>query len=264
MRFKDRVALVTGAGAGIGQATAEQLASEGATVVVVDRDAASGEQVAATIREAGHAALFVEADVSSREQVEEAVAKATSDAGQVDVLVNNAAITNHTHFLDVTEAEFDEVIAVNLKSQFGFAQVIARQLIESNRGGAFVNISSITAELGVPTQPAYASSKGAIISLTRVMAMALAEHGIRVNAVAPGTIATPMVKRSLAEHPELRPQLLARIPLQRFARPSEISSVIAFLASDDASYMTGQVLYPDGGRLALNYTVPVLDEDADE
>lgn len=260
MRFSDQVAIVTGGAKGIGLAAAERLASEGAAVVIVDRDAEAGADAVRGIVDHGASALFIEADVSSRDHIDRAVDEVLAAYGKVDVLVNNAGVTNHSHFLEVTEAEFDEIFAINFKSQFGFAQTVARHMISAGTHGSIVNLTSITAALGVPTQAAYGSSKGAINSLTRVMATALAEHGIRVNAVGPGTILTPMAREALAHDTDYRDRLLSRIPMQRFGDPAEIAGVIAFLASADSSYMTGQVLYPDGGRSAMNLTVPIREE----
>lgn len=252
MRFQDRVVVITGAAQGIGAAIARRLAAEGACVQIVDRDPVLGARTAAAIS----GATFIEADVANASEVAAAVDAIVQRCSHVDVLVNNAATANNTPFLELTVEEFDRVIAVNLRSQFVLGQMVARAMIASGTAGSIVNLSSMTARLGVATQAAYAASKGAVESLTRVMAVALADSNIRVNAVAPGTTVTPMVASFLAEKPHLRSQMLSRTPLGRLGDPEEIAAAVAFLASDDASYFTGQVLYPDGGRLALNYTVP--------
>ncbi|WGY00381.1 SDR family NAD(P)-dependent oxidoreductase [Nocardioides sp. QY071] len=256
MPLDGKVAMVSGAARGIGAAIAERLVAEGAHVVVLDREVAAGR---ATARRLGRAD-FREVDVSRADEVRAAVEATVAELGGVQILVNNAGIANNTTFLEVSEEEFERVVAVNLTSQFLLGQAVARHMVERGEGGAIVNISSVTAHGGVATQAAYASAKGGVESLTRVMAVALAHEGIRVNAVAPGSTATPMVADFFAQKPELRTMMLSRIPLRRLAEPDELASVVAFLASEDASYLTGQVLIVDGGRRALNYTVPVDDE----
>lgn len=255
MRFAGKVAIVTGGAQGIGAAVVARMVAEGGHVVIFDRNVEQGRATADLFENAS----FIEADLADSWRVAAAVESVLESFGHIDVLVNNAATANNTPFLDVTEAEFEQVIGVNLTPQFVLGQRIARHMVESGRAGAIVNMSSMTAQLGVSTQAAYASSKGAVESLTRVMAVALAEFGIRVNGVGPGSTATPMVSAFFDQKPDLRRTMLSRIPLRRLGTPDEIASVVAFLASDDASYMTGQILYPDGGRLALNYTVPVAE-----
>lgn len=253
MRFAGKIAVVTGGAQGIGASVVRRIASEGGHAIIIDRDIEQGRATAGRVDNA----TFIEADLADTAAVHAAVDSIVDTFDHIDVLVNNAAMANNTPFLDVTEHEFERVIAVNLVAQFVLGQRVARHMVETGRAGAIVNMSSTTAQLGVPTQAAYASSKGAVESLTRVMAVALAESGIRVNGVGPGSTATPMVSAFFEQKPDLRRTMLSRIPLRRLGTPDEIAAVVAFLASDDASYLTGQILYPDGGRLALNYTVPV-------
>lgn len=256
MRFAEKIAIVTGAAQGIGAAAAKRFASEGAHVVVVDRQADKGAAFVADLVRAGHSATFAQADVSSRDQVNAVIDATFGKHSRIDILVNSAGIQNYTHFLDVTEEEFDHVLAVNLKSTFYFSQGVARRMVEAGTRGAIVNMVSIAARLATPGQTAYGASKGAIDSMTRVAAVALSEHGIRVNAVAPGTIMTEMAA-SLVDDKEASRMILSRIPLRRFGEADEIAGAICYLASEDASYITGQTIFLDGGRTALNFTVPV-------
>jgi NAD(P)-dependent dehydrogenase (short-subunit alcohol dehydrogenase family) len=173
--------------------------------------------------------------------------------GAVDILVNNAGVTHAAEFLDLDEADFDRVLAINLKSMFLCGQAAARRMVAQGKGGAVVNLSSVNAVLAIPNQVPYCVSKGGIAQLTKVMALSLASHGIRVNAIGPGTIATEMAKKAVLGSEEAKRKILSRTPMGRLGEPEEIASIAAFLASDDASYVTGQTIYPDGGRLGLNY-----------
>ena len=263
MRLNARVALITGAAQGIGAACARRFAREGAPVMLVDVNEAQGWALARALSDEGHDAAFVRADVSRKSDVNAAVAATVSRFGRIDILVNNAGITHAAEFLEVEEADFDRVIAVNLKSMFLMSQAVARLMLKQSwpdkRSGAIVNMSSVNAVLAIPNQVPYVISKGGVNQLTKVSALALAPYGIRVNAIGPGTILTDMAKMAVLTNDEARRKILSRSPLGRCGEPEEIAAVAAFLASDDASYMSGQTIYPDGGRLALNYTVPVAD-----
>jgi NAD(P)-dependent dehydrogenase (short-subunit alcohol dehydrogenase family) len=259
MRLKDRVALVTGAGQGIGFACTRALAAEGARVVLAERDAGRGAQAAATLAQEGFQALAIPCDVSRKADVDAAVAKAVEAYGRLDILVANAGIVHAAEFLDLQEADFDRVLAVNLKGVFLAGQAAARQMVKQGGGGAIVNMSSVNAVLAIPNQVPYVVSKGGINQLTKVMALALAAHRIRVNAIGPGTILTELARTAVLGNREAERKILSRTPMGRMGEPEEVASVAVFLASDESSYLTGQTLYPDGGRLALNYTVPVAD-----
>jgi NAD(P)-dependent dehydrogenase (short-subunit alcohol dehydrogenase family) len=252
-RLQDRVTIVTGAARGIGLACAQRFAAEGATVVLADRDESAVMAAAASI--AG--AQGIAADVSRKADVDALVAQALARHGRIDVLVNNAGITHACDFLDLAEEDFDRVLAVNLKSMFLCGQAVARAMVKAGSGGSIVNMSSANAVVAIPNQVPYVVSKGGINQLTKVMAVALAPHGIRVNAIGPGTILTELAKAAVLTDDAARRKILSRTPLGRCGEPEEVAAVAAFLASDDASYLTGQTIYPDGGRLALNYTVPV-------
>jgi glucose 1-dehydrogenase len=263
MRLQSRVALITGAGQGIGAACARRFAHEGASVMLVDINEAQGEATARTMRDQGYPAAFVRADVSVKSEVDAAIAATVARYQRIDILVNNAGIIHAAEFLDLEEKDFDRVIAVNLKSMFLMSQGVARLMVKQTwpdkRGGAIVNMSSVNAVLAIPNQVPYVISKGGVNQLTKVSAIALAPYNIRVNAIGPGTILTELAKAAVLTNDDARRKILSRSPLGRCGDPEEIAAVAAFLASDDASYMTGQTIYPDGGRLALNYTVPVAD-----
>lgn len=254
MSLSGKVAIITGAARGIGRACAERFAREGAKVVVADIDQARGQETAAAISEGGSETLFVACDVGDSVQVSGLITASVDAFGALDVLVNSAGILHNSDFLDVTEQDFDQVLRVNLKGPLLVGQAVARQLIDQGRGGAIVNLSSVGAVLAAPFQAAYNVSKGGVAQLTRVMALSLAPHGIRVNAVGPGTIGTDMTN-DLLEDAALRRQILSRTPLGRIGDPAEVAAVVVFLASEEASYITGQTVYCDGGRLPLNFTV---------
>ena len=251
MRLKDRTAIVTGAARGIGLAAARRFAAEGAKVVLVDLNVAQGEAAASALRAQGHAAHFIACDVSDARQVAETVDGCERQFGVPDILLNNAAIYRSHDFLAMTEDDFGEVIRCNLNSVFLVSQAVARKLVAAGRPGAIVNISSINARMTSAGAVAYSASKGGVSALTAAAALALADHGIRVNAIAPGTIATELAISATAQ-PDVLEKTLSRIPAGRLGEPDEIASVACFLASDDASYMTGQTIFVDGGRTALS------------
>jgi len=259
MRLKDRVALVTGAAQGIGLACAEAFVAEGAKVVIADSNSAKGRDAAGRLRGAGAHAVFQCCDVSKKSEVEAAVALAVAEFGGLDILVANAGIVHAAEFLDLEEADFDRVIAVNLKGIFLAGQAAARQMVKQRRPGAIINMSSVNAVLAIANQVPYVVSKGGTNQLTKVMAVALAPHGIRVNGIGPGTILTELAKTAVLGNKEAERRILSRTPMGRMGESAEIARVAVFLASDDASYLTGQTIYPDGGRLALNYTVAVAE-----
>ena len=253
--LEQRAIVVTGAAQGIGAACAERLAADGAAVALWDIDDTRGELLAASIAQRGARAIYVHCNVAAKAEVEAALAKSTQALGAIDGLVNNAGIFKAAAFLDIAEADWDAVLDVNLKGSFLVGQAVARALVAAGRPGSIVNMSSVNAVTAIPSIASYNASKGGINQLTRVMALALADQGIRVNAVAPGTIATELSKNAVLTSDEARARIMSRTPLKRLGEPAEIADVTAFLLSSAASYMTGQVVYVDGGRLALNYTV---------
>jgi len=246
-----RVCIVTGGAQGIGEACARRFAREQAHVVIADIDDARGTALA---KELG--GLYVHCDVGDKTEVDALVAQAVAKHGRIDVLVNNAGIFKAAEFLDVTEADFDAVLRINLKGSFLVGQAVARVMATAGKG-SIVNMSSVNGVLAIPTIASYNVSKGGINQLTRVMALSLAGQGVRVNAVAPGTIATELAAKAVLTSDEAKAKIMSRTPMRRLGEPSEIADTVAYLASDAASYVTGEIVVVDGGRMTLNYTVPV-------
>ncbi len=252
----DRVIVITGAAQGIGEACARRLVHDGASVALWDLADDAGQALAAELRSAGARASYRRCDVADKAQVDAAVAATLAEHGRIDGLVNNAGIFKSADFLDISEADWDAVIAVNLKGSFLVGQAVAR-VLAAGGGGAIVNMSSVNSRLAIPSIASYNASKGGVDQLTRVMALALADHGVRVNAVAPGTIATELAKKAVLTSDEARARILSRTPMKRLGEPMEIAETVAYLLSDAASYVTGEIVVVDGGRMALNYTVAV-------
>jgi len=248
MRLQDKVAVVTGAARGIGLAIAQRFVKEGARVALADRLAAEVEAQAAGL---GPAAVAVPTDVGDAREVRHLVARTVERFGRLDCMVANAAVQAEIPFLDLTEEEFDRVIRVNLKGAFLCGQTAARHMVQAGTRGAIIHMSSVNAVVAHPVLVHYAASKGGIAMLTKGMAVSLAPHGIRVNAIGPGTVNTP-INANFFSMPGMVERFLMRTPLGRIAEADEIASVAVFLASDEASYVTGTTIYADGGRLALN------------
>jgi glucose 1-dehydrogenase len=258
MKLDGKLALVTGGASGIGRAICERFAADGARVVVADLNEEKGGAIAKAL---GTSARFVRTDMSNAADIA-ALAEAASLLGPIDILVNNAGIVHAADFLDLKAEDFDHVLSVNLRGSFLLGQAVARLMVERVKAGgpagAIINMSSVNAVFAIANQVPYSVSKGGVNQLTKVMALSLAPYGIRVNAIGPGSIMTEMLA-SVNNDPAARNRILSRTPLGRIGDPSEIASIAAFLASDDASYITGQTIYADGGRLPLNYVVPVRE-----
>ncbi len=262
MSLEGKVAVVTGAAQGIGLACVRRMAADGAKVVLADVDEKAGIQATSDLADAGFEILFVPCDVSERLEVCNMVKTAVETFGAVDILINNAGIVHGADFLDLEEEDFDRVLRINLKGSFLTGKVVAKQMVrqieDGGDPGVIINMSSVNAVFAIANQVPYSVSKGGINQLTKVMALSLAPYGIRVNGIGPGSIMTRMLDRVVNDH-EAQRNVLSRTPLGRIGDPEEIAGIAAFLASKDASYVTGQTIYADGGRLGLNYTVPVPD-----
>jgi len=259
MPLQGKTAIITGAAGGIGYAIAERFLREKAKVVIADLDSTRGEKAERDLSALGEI-RFVRSDVGSRLDAHNLVAAALESFGEIDVLVNNAGIVHGADFLELKEEDFDRVMRVNLKGSFLVGQAVANVMVDRVKAGgapgAIVNMSSVNAVFAIANQVPYSVSKGGISQLTKVMALSLAPYGIRVNAIGPGSIMTEMLA-SVNSDPAAKNRILSRTPLGRVGEPSEIASIAVFLASEEASYITGQTIYADGGRLPLNYTVPV-------
>jgi NAD(P)-dependent dehydrogenase (short-subunit alcohol dehydrogenase family) len=247
VRLKGKVALVTGAGRGIGRGIAEVFADEGADVAVNDvTNMQEAEAVADGIRNKGRRAVAVQADVAKRAEVEPMVDKVWKDLGPIDILVNNAGIETIVPFLELTDEQWTRLVDVNLRGAWLCSQVFCRRALAEHRKGSIVNIGSIQAAKVLPGRTHYAPTKLGLEALTRNMSAEMTPQGIRVNCIHPGLIDTPMTSWVMKD-PDILPVVLAQISLGRAGQPREIGAVAAFFASDDASYLTGQSVFVDGG-----------------
>jgi NAD(P)-dependent dehydrogenase (short-subunit alcohol dehydrogenase family) len=253
MRLQDKVAVITGAAQGIGLGIAKRFAAEGAQVMMLDVKEDAGRHAAENIS----GARFFCTDISDKTVVDDTVDEIIADTGQIDICINNAGILRSGDVLEISEEDFDTVLSVNLKGAFLMSQAAGRHMVAGG-GGSIINMSSVNGVMTIPNILPYNVSKGGLDQLTRVMAVALADKGVRVNAIGPGSILTEMLQHVMTDDAKRR-AILSRTPMGRCGDVDEIASIALFLASDDASYITGQCIYADGGRLALNYTVPVPD-----
>ena len=260
MLLNGKVAIVTGGAHGIGLACATRFANEGAKIVMADIADADGNAAAGKLAEEGHAVRYVHANVAERLDVHNLIAAAVEAYGRVDVMVTSAGVMEAIPFLEMDEATFDRTLRINLKGTFLCAQAAAKQMVRQitegdGPPGTIVTMSSINAWFGLPNSAAYSASKGGVSQLTKSIAIALAEHSIRVNAVGPGTIETSM-SAALTKDDDIRAAMVARTPLGRLGQPEEMAAVAAWLASDQASFVTGQTIYADGGRMPLSLMMP--------
>ncbi|MBJ2152728.1 SDR family NAD(P)-dependent oxidoreductase [Paracoccus sp. IB05] len=256
MQLKDRVAIITGASQGIGEGIAREYIAEGAKVILADIQDDKGQALAA---ELGGNCRFVHCDVSQSADAAAVVEAALAAFGRLDIVVCNSGINLTGTILDLSEADFDKVLSVNLKGAFLVGQAGARWMAAHGVQGSIINMSSINAIVASPHILAYAVSKGGINQLTSAMALGLAPHGIRVNGVGPGSIATELLDKIFENDPAVQKGMLARTPMGRLGTVREIGRICVFLGSEDSSYMTGETIYADGGRLRLAYTVPVKE-----
>ncbi|MDP8214613.1 MAG: 3-oxoacyl-[acyl-carrier-protein] reductase [Candidatus Euphemobacter frigidus] len=243
MFLEGKKAIVTGGARGIGRAIALALAGEGAAIAVLDMDEPGAKETAALIEKAGRRSLAWTVDISLLSQVQEAVNKILDLWGSIDIVVNNAGITRDALLIRMSEEDWDSVLAVNLKGAFNLSRATARSMMKQ-RSGCIVNVASIIGLMGNAGQANYAASKGGLIALTKSLAKEMAPRGIRVNAVAPGFIATEMTDKI---PPQIKEEMVKAIPLSRMGTPEDVAGVVVFLASPSASYITGQVLIIDGG-----------------
>lgn len=257
--FAGKTIVVTGAAGGIGAACARAFAGRGGAVALADIDGARLSETAAAISaETGATVLPLETDVAADDACARLIDETMRKLGRIDVLINNAGILSKGNVLDLPADDFDRVLRVNLRAPFLLSQLAARRMVEKRIKGAIINMSSVQAVLSIPHQLAYVTSKGGLAQLTRVSALALAEHGIRVNAIGPGSIMTDLLKTVMADE-AARKMILSRTPMGRVGEVEEIASIALFLASPLASYITGQTIYADGGRMPLNYVAPVAE-----
>ena len=253
MRLKDKVAVITGAAQGIGLGIAERFSAEGARVMMLDIN----EEIGRTAADGVPGATFFHIDVASKQEINTTVEQIIAENGQIDICVNNAGILRTGAVLEISEEDFDIVLSVNLKGAFLMSQAVGRHMAKAG-SGSIINMSSVNGVMTIPTILPYNVSKGGLDQLTRVMAMGLADKGIRVNGIGPGSILTEMLQQVMSDD-EKRNAILSRTPMGRCGEVDEIAKIALFLASEDSSYITGQCIYADGGRMALNYTVPVPD-----
>jgi 3-oxoacyl-[acyl-carrier protein] reductase len=245
MRVKDKVVIITGGGSGIGKETGLLFAREGAKVVVADVNEKAGVETVDTIKNAGGEAFFAKLDVSNREQTKQVVKDTIAKYGRIDVLINNAGIIQDALVVKMTEEQWDKVININLKGPFNCIQAVAEQMIAQGRG-VILNISSIVALYGNVGQTNYAATKAGLVGMTKTLAKELGKKGIRVNAIAPGFIYTPMT----ATVPEkILDMMKEKTPLKRLGTPEDVANALLFLSSDDASFINGAVISVDGGLL---------------
>jgi NAD(P)-dependent dehydrogenase (short-subunit alcohol dehydrogenase family) len=248
MKLEDKVAIVTGAGRNIGEEVAKLFAAEGAKVAVVDLDRPRGQRTVDAVRNAGGDAELFVADVSKGAEVAALVKDVVHRYGRVDILVNNVAISDNKSILEITEEDWDRVITVTLKSQFLMSKHVAQQMIAQGGGGRIVNVGSTSGWQGRPRAIAYSAAKGAIANFTRTLAVQLAPHNIRVNAIVPNKIGSPVGRD------EFDPTRPVQNMLKRAGQPAEAARAILFLASDDSSFIIGENLFVDGGTMAMDQT----------
>ncbi|MFC2025563.1 SDR family NAD(P)-dependent oxidoreductase [Chloroflexota bacterium] len=248
MKLKDKVSIITGATKGIGLACAEEFAREGSQVVLSGRTESLGEQAAQSIRQEGGDAIFVRCDMSKKDDIDRLVVKTVEYYGRIDVVVNNAGVNHSAKFFEITEQDWDWVMSVDLKGTFLLTQAAARVMVEQGIPGVIINMSSVMAVLALADQVPYCAAKGGVNQLTKAMALALSDYGIRVNAIGPGPVLTELMQR-VVHNKEKEAELLGRLPLGRIAECREIATATVFMACDDSSFFTGQCIYPDGGRM---------------
>lgn len=255
MRLKDKVSVITGGARGIGEAYVRRFVAEGSKVVLGDLLDSEGEALARSLRSESGQARYVHCDVTKSADVEALMDDAVSAFGRLDVCIANAGVVDSGSIMDVSERTFERVMAVNVKGPLLTCRAAANRMIKAGKGGVIINIASTVAVLGEVGEGCYPLSKGAVTALTRVLAVELADHGIRVVAIGPGGTRTGMMSDAFPGSPRMK-KIEMRTPMRRMGEPEEMAGVAVFLASSDASYITGQTIYVDGGRLVLNLVTP--------
>ncbi len=266
MKLSGKVAVITGGTKGIGLGIAEEFLREGAAVVIGGRSPETGARGEAYLRSLGGEAAYIPCDVAKLEDLDRIIAAAAERFGRLDIYVANAGINDpqKTHYLDITPEQYDRIMDVNLRGMFFGGQYAARQMVKEGHGGAIINMSSVNAYLALDSQMVYTTSKGGVQQLTKVQAVALASHGIKVNAMAPGPIETDLMRRVGSDR-QLMDTILSRTPLGRIGTPKECGRLAVFLACEDSDFIFGQSIYNDGGRSFQAFPNPgyktVTDED---
>lgn len=252
MRLKDKVIIVTGTTSGIGLACAKRFAKEGAKVVMCARTEDKGKVQEKELLDLGYDVIFIKCDVSKKQDVENAVSQTLKKYNRIDGVLNNAGINHSASFFDTTEEDWDRVMSVDLKGTFLMGQAVAKEMVKQGDGGSIVNVSSVTAQIALSDQVPYCSAKGGVNQLTRAMAVALGQEGIIVNSIGPGPIMTELMERVVLNK-DKDEELIRRMPLGRKGTPDEIAGVAVFLMTEDASFITGQCIYADGGRMIQSF-----------
>lgn len=256
--LRDKTAIITGASQGIGFACAKRFVEEGASVVLSDVNDEAGKAAAESL---GDKASYLHCDVRSAEQIQALFDITVNNFGRIDTVIANAGIVHAADILELKEEDFDRVIEINLKGVFLTGQIAARIMIgqepdEADSRGTIINMSSVNAVLAIPAIAPYVIAKGGVNQWTKLLGIRMAPEKVRVNAIGPGSINTEMFQ-SVADNPQKMAEVMSRTPMQRAGEPDEVAKVAVFLASHYSSYVTGQTVYPDGGRMGLNYVVPV-------
>ena len=264
-RLEGKVAIVTGGTKGIGFGIAEEFIREGARVVICGRDKKTGDAAAAELEKAGGEILFVPCDVGDIDSLDDSITKTVERFGRLDIYVANAGINDphKTHFLDITPEQYDKIMDINLRGMFFGGQRAARQMVKQGDGGVLINMSSVNAHLALDSQMVYTTTKGAIQQLTKVQAVALAPHNIKVNAIAPGPIDTELMRR-VGSDKQLMNTILSRTPMGRIGTPNECGRLAVFLATPDSDFIFGQSIYNDGGRGFQAFPTPGYKTVSDE
>lgn len=264
MKLKDKVAIITGGSKGIGYGIAEEYLKEGAKITICSRNEEEGRKAQEELSKLGEV-LYVQTDVSSIEKNQRLVDKTVEKYGRLDIFVANAGINDpkKTHYLDITEEQYEKIMGVNLKGVFFGGQIAARQMVKQGTGGAIVNVSSVNAYLALDSQMCYTTSKGGVSQLTKVQAVALTPHNIKVNAICPGPIETELMRR-VGSDPQLFNTVISRTPIGRIGTPNECGRLAVYLASEDSDFIYGQSIFIDGGRSFQAFPVPGYKTVTDE